>query len=277
MANFGKLALSFLALPVLLLASSSAFAITTPPECGKFDFNENGFGCEVKVEGGCDADCTSLKFIAGCEGGCTATATSQCTGSCGVSCIAQCDPSKLDCVQGCHDECEQPFIADCQAKHSDRDCVADAEASCTSYCRNQCQVQPSNCTEHCDTCCSGACTATVNLDCDISCYAKLEGGCRVQCQEPSGALFCNGQYVGASDVGSCINALLEQGLQVDVSARGEVTCDLSGCNSSGSASAGGFACAASPGQESPLPATAVALGMVAVGISAARRRNRKNG
>jgi len=275
MTNFGKLALSFLALPALLLASSSAFAVDTPAACGKFDFNANGLGCEVKVEGGCEAECTPIKFIAACEGGCTLTATSQCTGNCGVSCIAQCDPAKLDCIEGCHTECEQPFIADCKASYPDRDCVTDAEASCTQHCRTNCKVVPSSCTEHCDQCCSGACTSNVNLDCDLKCYADVEGGCRVACQQPTGGLFCNGQYVNASDIKGCIDGLLAQGLQVDVSAQGTVTCDLSGCDAVGDVNAGGMFCSASPGQDSPFAPLAVAVGMAAAGISVARRRNRR--
>ncbi len=275
--NFGKLALSLLALPTLLLASSSALAITPPAQCGTFNFDKNGLGCEVKIEGGCEAECTPLKFIAACDGGCTLTATQTCTGGCGVSCIAQCDPAKLDCIQGCHDECEQPFIDDCQAKYPTRDCVVDAEASCTQHCRNNCKVVPSSCTEHCDQCCSGACTSNVNLDCDLKCYADVEGGCKVACQQPAGGLFCNGQYVNATDVQSCIDALIEQGLEVNVSARGECVCTITGCDCTGSAEAPGGFCAAAPGRESPFESTIVALGMAAAGISVARRRNRKNG
>lgn len=276
MTNFGKLALSLLALPSFLLASSTAFAFTTPAECGKFDFNANSLGCEVKVEGGCTAECRSINFTAGCSGGCTLTANASCTDNCGVSCIAQCDPAKLDCVAGCHSECEQPYVADCKSKHPDRDCVEDSKASCTSYCRSQCQVQPSSCTEHCDTCCTGACTATVNLDCDIQCYAKLEGGCKVACSKPEGGLFCNGQYVNATDVQGCINALVAQGLDVNVSARGECTCTLSGCDCGGGAQAGGLACAAAPSNDSPFAPIAIAMGVAAASISVARRRNRKD-
>jgi hypothetical protein len=278
MTNFGKLALSLLALPTMLLASSAALA-AVPPECGKFITEDGSIAdCRVVVSGGCDVECTPLKFQAGCSGGCTVSANATCTNDCGVSCIAQCDPAKLDCVTGCHDECEQPFIADCKANpmHASRDCVEDAKASCTSYCRNQCKVQPSNCTEHCDTCCTGACTATINMDCDISCYAKLEGGCRGQCEAPSGAVFCNDQYVNAADPQKCIDALIAQGIEVDVSARGECTCTLSGCDCDGNASAGGLACAATPGHESPFAPAAVALGMMAAGISVARRKNRKS-
>lgn len=276
MTNFGKLALSLLALPTMLFASSAS-ALDMPPECGKFVTDSGTLAdCRVVVKGGCDVECKPIKFLAGCTGGCTVTANASCTNNCGVSCIAQCDPAKLDCVAGCHQECEQPFAADCTSKHPERDCAADAQASCTSYCRSQCQVQPSSCTEHCDTCCTGACTANINMDCDIACYAKLEGGCRGQCEAPSGALFCNDQYVNATDPQSCIDALIAQGIKVDVSARGEVSCDIlaGDCNSSGNV--GGIACSAAPGPDSPFAATAIALGLAAFGISATRRRNRKN-
>lgn len=276
MINLGKLALSLLSLPALLLASSSALAYTTPPECGAFDFNENGLNCEVRVKASCSADCSSLNFTAGCDGGCMGTPIPGCTDPCGATCVAECDPAKLDCIQGCHTECEQPFIDNCKAMHPERDCATDAKASCTSYCRKSCEVMPSGCLEHCDACCSGSCTSYANIECDISCYAKLEGSCKLHCDDPSGALFCNGQYVGASSVDACINALVAQGLQVNVQARGEVKCDLSGCDGTGNASVGGFACSAAPIQDSPFAAVAVALGIAGAGISAARRRGRKS-
>jgi len=281
MANFGKLALSLLALPTLLLASSAASAITTPPECGNFDFNENGFDCKIRVAAECSVDCSSLNFQAGCKGGCMGTPIPGCTDPCGTQCVAECDPSKLDCIAGCHTECEQPFIDKCKTDYPSRDCVTDAKASCKGYCRDACAVMPSNCLEHCDRCCTGSCTSYSNIKCDIDCYAKLEGSCDAQCSA-DGALMCKDkdgvyQFVNATNVTTCVNALIAQGLQVDVSAKGEVKCDLSGCDGTGSASVGGIGCSASPaGQDSPIPAGAVALGAAAAFISVARRRrNRK--
>jgi MYXO-CTERM domain-containing protein len=74
----------------------------------------------------------------------------------------------------------------------------------------------------------------VNFDCNLDCFASLSGGCTAQCTEPSGGLFCNGQYVNATELEACIVALANEGVQVDVSARGSVTCDLSGCDGEGS-------------------------------------------
>lgn len=83
------------------------------------------------------------------------------------------------------------------------------------------------------------------------------------------------QYVNATDVKACINALVAQGLSVDVSAQGQVTCDLSGCKGAGNASVGGFACSTSPGQDSPFAVGALFAAAVGASISAARRRNRR--
>jgi MYXO-CTERM domain-containing protein len=84
------------------------------------------------------------------------------------------------------------------------------------------------------------------------------------------------QFVNATNVQSCINALVAQGLKVDVSAKGEVTCDLSGCDGTGSGSVGGFACSTSPGNDSPFAVGALFAAALGAGISAARRRNRKD-
>jgi hypothetical protein len=278
--NFGKLALSLLALPAFLLASSSAFAITTPPECGNFDFNKTGLDCKIRVSAECSLDCSSLSFQAGCSGGCMGEPIPGCTDPCGDTCLAECNPAAVDCVAGCHKECEQPFIDKCLVDHPERDCPTDAKASCTSRCRDACAVMPSGCEDHCLTCCSGSCTSYANISCDIDCFAKLEGSCKAQCSSPDGALMCKDvdgryQFVNSTNIKACVNALIEQGLKVDVSATATVTCDLSGCGADGSANAGGLLCAASPGQESPFAPIAIALGAAAAGISVARRRNRK--
>lgn len=275
MTSLSRLSLCLLTLPALLLSTA---AQAGPEACGKFDFTKNALGCTIEVKASCRADCSSLKFTAACEGGCNATVTTTCTGSCETQCLAMCDPGHLDCVAGCHGECDQPFMAECQARYPDRDCVTDAKSSCGMHCKQACGVTVSDCLAHCQECCHGACTSTVNMDCDMKCFAEVQGGCEAQCEAPTGALFCNGQYVHASDVNACIQYLSTQGISVDVEARGQVTCDLSGCHGAGSASAGGLGCSASPGQGSPFTFGTVALGALGVGIASARRRQgKKNG
>lgn len=228
-----RLVAAVLATLPLALAASSAHAAEP---CGKFDFSEGTFSCKIEVEGGCSAQCTPLKFEAGCTGGCTATASTSCVDSCGTTCIQQCNPELLDCFAGCHAECDEPVKQECMNKHPGDDCVELSVAQCDIHCKDSCEVPPSNCQEHCTSCCSGGCVTQTNYDCDYQCFADLQGGCDVQCSKPAGALFCNGQYVFASDIEECITFLANEGITVDVSARGEIECDLNGCTGDGATS-----------------------------------------
>ncbi|MCA9625269.1 MAG: hypothetical protein KC731_39875, partial [Myxococcales bacterium] len=179
--------------------------------CGKFDFS-GGLNCKIEVEGGCTAQCTPLSFKAGCSGGCTATATTDCTGSCGTQCLAECNPELLDCFAGCHAECDAEVEQLCLSKNDPGvDCKEQAVAQCDMHCETSCEVPPSDCQDHCVSCCNGGCTTQANFSCDFDCFAELKGGCDVACQKPEGAIFCNGQYVYASDIQACITWLAERG------------------------------------------------------------------
>jgi hypothetical protein len=256
-------ALLFVATPVLADASSGE-----NDPCGKFDFRD-GFNCKIEVEGGCQAQCTPLSFKAGCTGGCTATATTACTGSCGTACIAECDPSLLDCFAGCHAECDAEVQAQCESKGG-TDCQEQAVAQCDMHCETSCEVPPSDCSEHCKSCCNGGCTTQANFDCDFDCFAELKGGCDVQCSKPEGALFCNGQYVYASDIKECIAWLATQGFEVDASASASLSCDGGDCNLAGALDA----CTAG-GIGADVPDAEGLLAMMFVGLGIAVRRRRK--
>jgi hypothetical protein len=266
--KLSSLLISVLSAAPFVLSAASARA---DGACGKFDFSK-GVDCRVEVSGGCKADCTPLKFEASCSGGCTVTANATCVDTCGATCVAQCDPAKLDCFAGCHTECDQPTIDTCKKNQPNADCTNVAKAQCDMHCNAACEVPQNNCTEHCHACCTGSCDTQINFDCDYQCFAKLEGGCNVQCEDPKGALFCNGQYIAASDVDACIQELQNKGIAVDVSARGTVTCDVSGCKSAGSAN--GVACAASPlgPAESDVGTWGLAAFGVALGFAVERRR-----
>jgi hypothetical protein len=240
--------------------------------CGGFDFSQ-GIDCTIEVRGGCTADCTPLQFEVGCSGGCQdeVPPTAACTTVCDSSCSNTCDPNALDCMAGCHGECDQSMIEICQQQTPQADCVTEARAQCDMHCQSSCSGAPSSCPGQCRACCVGSCTGQVNYQCDYQCFANLQGGCSVQCQQPAGALFCNGQYVHASDVDACIAHLAAQGVNVDVSARGAIACSGAGCQTTGEAGAG--ACSVSEavggGAGGGLALTGVAL---AFGVGRARRR-----
>jgi MYXO-CTERM domain-containing protein len=238
-----------------------------PNPCGNFDFSA-GISCKIEVSGGCSANCSPLRFEAACSGMCSATSDTTCVNNCGTTCVAMCNPAALDCFKGCHAECDQPTIDICKQKHPTEDCASTAQAQCDVHCKDSCEVPPNSCSEHCNKCCTGSCTTQVNFDCDFSCFADVKGGCDVQCQKPEGAIFCNDQYVHASDVQACIAYLATQGIKVDVSATGMVGCDLSGCHESGSSKG----CSIS--SVSPRAGGAAAAFLALLGLAAgfARRR-----
>jgi MYXO-CTERM domain-containing protein len=96
--------------------------------------------------------------------------------------------------------------------------------------------------------------------------------CTTQCMQ-MGAIFCDGSYVEASDVGQCVTALnvvLTTKITVAASATGTSSCTGSDCTASGTAKA---SCAAAPG---PTPAGSLALfgAFGAVAIVTTRRRRR---
>lgn len=213
-----------------------------------------------------------MSFEVGCTGECTASAETQCVDSCGEQCILTCNPEALDCFVGCHGECDGPVTEQCEEAQASEDCAETARAQCDIHCNEACEVPPSDCQEHCTRCCTGSCTTSVNFDCNIDCFAELEGGCVARCEEPSGAIFCNGQYVHASDIEACITYLATQDIEVDVSARGEVTCDLSGCDAEGEAS--GCSAAPSPASRRGSALAAMSLGLIAVAL--ARRQSKPN-
>ena len=265
--------LSYLLIPALAAAPFLFGAATAHADtpCGKFDFSA-GFDCRIEVSGGCKASCTPLKFEAGCSGGCTSTASQSCVDTCGTQCVTQCDPAHLDCFAGCHAECDQPTTTECNSKQPGADCVTIAKAQCDIHCKDSCKVPPSTCLEHCTTCCSGGCTTQVNFDCDYTCFAKLQGGCDVQCEDPKGAIFCNDQYVAATDIEQCIAYLATQGVKVDVSARATVECGLDGCNGAGSAKA--CTVGAMSGRDLGAGTLGFAALGLAIGIASERRRRR---
>jgi hypothetical protein len=240
--------------------------------CGNFDFSA-GIDCKIEVSGGCTADCTPLKLEVGCKGGCATEVPpdSMCTTVCDSNCSGTCDPSAIDCEAGCHGECDQSMTNICMQQTPQADCVSQAKAQCDVHCQSSCSGAPANCPGQCQACCIGSCTGQINYKCDFQCFADLQGGCNVQCQQPAGALFCNGQYVHASDVEACISYLATQGVSVDVSARGSLTCDATGCHSAGSASVG--ACSVSE-VGADAGGAGIALAGVAIALAAARSRRR---
>jgi hypothetical protein len=159
------------------------------------------------------------------------------------------------------------------------DCQASCSACCDDHCSTQCVSVPTtaNCTTKCNADCEGSCTATANVTCQeqcqessyAQCRSELSSDCTTQCQQTTGAIFCNGNYVSAGDVNACVSAL-NQILTTHITANGTASCSGNECTAQGQVS-----CAAAPvgsTGDGVLWALGAAVAAVATGV---RRRARR--
>jgi hypothetical protein len=79
-----------------------------------------------------------------------------------------------------------------------------------------------DCSAQCNACCSGSCDVEANFDCSFDCTAEMQGGCEVDCRQPEGALFCDGQYIAVQDLPACMEYLLSN-LDVEFEAEAEAS------------------------------------------------------
>jgi hypothetical protein len=103
----------------------------------------------------------------------------------------------------------------------------------------------------------------------VSCTASLEGGCSAQCMG-SGAIFCNGNFINASDLKSCEDQL-SQLVHITVSGSASSGCDGGTCSAAaqGQASA---SCDMAPSSAPPLSAGLIGIGLAASAAGVVRRR-----
>ena len=200
-----------------LLVSSQAFA-AGPEACG---------GIELTSIGECH-----FEFDGGCEGQCNASVDASCTGSCNADCQAACEanPGAFDCRAECTADCYAGVEAHCGT--GDEECRSYYEASCSAECEGQCEVVPpsASCEAECNACCSGTCEVDAEFSCALECSAELQGGCEYDCRQPSGALFCDGQYLAVQDMPACLEYLAENfnvELQAEASASATLSCSTS--------------------------------------------------
>ena len=258
--------------------------------CGNINVSADA-KCTVVAKAECTGQCTPVKMElacagkleASCRGECNVDAEASCTGSCQADCTGQCsaNPGSLDCSANCQGRCEGDCSGKCSASANKGECEASCKASCSGSCSAQCTGTPPSAT--CDAkgqaSCKGPCKAKVNVDCQVSCQSKgyvkckgeLEGGCKVRCDDPEGALFCDGHYVDTgNNLKNCV-AALNAVLKVKVSASGSAECAGNECSAEGKA---GVACAVSNGGDALDPRVfALGLGFVAVGLARRRRRS----
>ena len=254
-----------MAVPILSASNALAGAVCHTRE-GDVVISSTS-SCEFVVKGGCEARCTPITMTASCtakcSGTCNASFDAQCSGSCEADCSGKCtvDPGSFDCEGSCNADCKASCSGDCSANADQAQCEATCESSCSGQCSGHCEGTPpeATCDAKCKASCEGSCTAQANLDCNVmctgSCTADLQGGCTAKCQEPSGALFCDGQFIDITDVSDCE-------FKIEVHAEAEASADAS--------------CAATPLGSAPVNTDAAVALVAGLGLIAARRRRNKS-
>jgi hypothetical protein len=122
--------------------------------------------------------------------------------------------------------------------------------SCGACCDDKCSTKcvsvstTADCNTKCNADCDGSCTATANANCQEQCQessysqckSELSNTCTTQCQQSTGAIFCDGSYVSADNVEQCISALNSM-LSAQINATGSSSCDGGQCTASGTLTA----------------------------------------
>lgn len=252
---------SSLAAACLFSFSAQAGALDA---CGDI-FVEAGADCEVIAEGGCTVECegdslTSVCAAEGalsCGGECNLDADVECTGSCQTSCMAECEvePATFDCRGSCEASCSGDCSARCDGASNRAECEGSCKSTCAAECDASCTVEPgeADCAAQCEGSCEGRCSADVNMDCQIGCQGELyvqcktdfQATCEAQCEAPSGAIFCEGQFIEASNVDDCVDALrnllnAKVEFHAEASASASVTCAVADEPGRGGAALLGF-------------------------------------
>jgi hypothetical protein len=193
--------------------------------------------CKIEPPGiSCDTRCTPLsarttcakQLFNECSPQCTVQVIPQEVQVCGDSCVTQCNlnPGSFDCSASCGGKCTANCSATCAASANAAQCKASCEASCGGYCDADCRaVFPSmTCQEKCQRSCHAVQVAKVNMDCQLKCHTveryancetKITGGCKAQCKTTEGALFCDDQFVNATTLQKCVDALAGLAVLID--------------------------------------------------------------
>lgn len=278
---------AFTASVLLLGLSPSTAHAKALDKCGGI-YLTSASHCEFKPVQQCETTCstTSVDQVCAqstynmCSASCTTTDTTSCTQSRSEACSMECDTivnksSREVCVEECSDDCTSEAIS----KHH---FGGDANR-CSQSCKHDCNVQCERCSEtdqttDCMTKCTSVveneCLEQVNRDCVLSCqtdnYTTCEtdtvNTCNTTCKDKGGAIFCDGQYINASNLQDCADQLAEEfSFNIDIDVDATVTTTVNGTKKTAKAN-----CSfgpASPGSEGML------VGALAVlGLAIARRR-----
>jgi hypothetical protein len=273
-----------------LVAFSPATAnATVLSACGNIDLSGNET-CTVETSGGCTAACNPQDFTLQCSadlevmcsGMCTVTADATCVTNCASSCTGGCTTGSFSCEGSCDADCNGHCSSECSSDGGDTTtCAASCKETCDSSCSGSCTGTPPMCTPvTCQAECMGSCQAQANVSCQASCQesgsascqSNLDSVCNAHCSAPTGALFCNGQFVNVdlTDPTALANCESQLSAALNINVAGSGVCTGDTCTAKASASCGQIA----PG--APVAGGIFALGL-GLGIAGAVRRRARKG
>lgn len=227
----------------LLAMASAAKAETELPSCGGV-FMSEGANCRFVTAQDCTDHCEvvsveqscAAELYTSCESGCTSSASTTCTDSCHPVCVQDCDVAPAP--EASNGICRRDGAADCDAKCAGAENADRCHAACSHTYNRKCEDrchhddQAVSCDEKCVTACDGSCTSTSDTTCQIDCQTnafqscettKVER-CHTECKDRGGAIFCDGQFINASNLEGCVSELAAKiAVKVDISAAIVVT------------------------------------------------------
>ncbi len=259
--------------------------------CGNIDVRADAKCTANVTPAECELQCTPASFEASCAGKleaecepkCNKLPDVSCTGSCQTDCETECDlkPPSFSCEGRCTADCDADCEGKCKSSNNSTDCAAQCHATCTSECNGSCSGTPAtaDCKGKCEASCQGSCKVDTNFDCQVNCQGQgfidcktnvQPAICKGQCQEPKGAIFCDGQFVDSGgNADKCLSALKAY-FEAHVMASGSSSCSGNTCEAEGKVSCHCSTPARRTGSTSDLLALAGVLGLV--GVVRMRRR-----
>ncbi|MEI9951713.1 MAG: hypothetical protein WDO74_22730 [Pseudomonadota bacterium] len=258
-------------------------------QCGSVYLSADSH-CEFKPVQECETTCSTTsveqvcaqKTYSMCSQSCTTSDIKSCTKTHTESCSKQCETittksSREVCVSDCSDSCTSSAVSGNHFGGNHGKC----QQSCSHDCNAQCDScsttdQQTDCETKCQSVIENECIEEVNRDCLLTCqtdnYESCEtetvNTCNTTCHDKGGALFCDGQFIGAADLQSCADQLAEEfSFNIDVTVHAAVAATNNAVDSKSSTK-----CSFSPPTRGR---NGMALGALAVlGVVLSRRRRR---
>lgn len=188
--------------------------------------------CEFKPVQECQTTCstTSVEQVCAqktyekCGQTCTVSDTTSCKQTHSESCSKQCETistksSREVCVSECSDNCTSDAVSKSHFGGDRGKC----QSSCGHDCNSQCDSsstsdQSTDCETKCLSIVESECVEEVNRDCVLSCQTDNYESCQTEtvntcnttCKDKGGALFCDGQYIAASNLQNCADQLASE-------------------------------------------------------------------